>query len=267
MNYFLRRIRLQRALKSLDIHRDVVIERFEELIALGLMGAQDGLLSKAGHRRLLELNALGVFDEDSEFWVWSSVSTRSELTELCNLHQTDKGATTADRAGRPRMPHTYTDVYESLLAGRRQGVRAVLEVGIYKGASLRVWRDYFPHAEIFGADIDRSTFIDEERIHCGWLDQRDAASVRAFLQELHVPEFDVIIDDGLHEFEANRMLFANTFDRLVGGGLYFLEDCTAETREQFCAYLDSESLQFSSYSGFRRGRHKLADNSMIVVTK
>src|ERR1051325_11492314 len=66
------------------------------------------------------------------------------LAWLAAVYGTDKGATM----------HRYVDLYEKYLAPRRRTATAVLEIGVHQGASLRMWRDYFPHAEIVGLDVE-----------------------------------------------------------------------------------------------------------------
>ena len=67
-------------------------------------------------------------------------------------------------------PHNYTDFYHKVLAEKIQSTKKVFECGIgtnnpklvsnmgvdgIPGASLRMWRDYIPNAQIYGADIDQ----------------------------------------------------------------------------------------------------------------
>ncbi len=78
---------------------------------------------------------------------------------------------------------------------------------------------------------------------------------------------NVIIDDGLHEFEANQTLLESTFDLLSDDGLYIVEDCTLETLNRFEDYLSGRQFVFSAYSGFRTDGHKLADNSLLVIER
>ena len=46
------------------------------------------------------------------------------------------------------------------------------------GASLRVWRDYFPNAIIYGADIDKDILFAEERIKTFYIDQLDPVAIK-----------------------------------------------------------------------------------------
>jgi hypothetical protein len=93
------------------------------------------------------------------------------------------------------------------------------------GASLRAWRDFFPNAEIFGADIDRGILFQEDRIKTYYCDQGSPNDIKTLwdtpeLQE----EFDIIIEDGLHEVEHNVIFFENSIHKLKVGGVYIIED-------------------------------------------
>ena len=65
------------------------------------------------------------------------------------------------------------------------------------GASLRVWRDYFPGANIFGADIDQDILFSENRVETFYLDQTSKESIDAMWRAIKISDFDLIIDDGL----------------------------------------------------------------------
>ena len=160
--------------------------------------------------------------------------SESNLTPLCymmNRRGSDKGI------GR----HNYTVEYYKLFNERRLDVKAVFEMGIgttdtglvsnmgeegSPGASLRGWRDFFPNAIIHGADIDTRILINEERIETHYVDQRDEASILAMwnLETLRDLSFDIILDDGLHEVEANFKLLINSYHMLNHDGVYIIED-------------------------------------------
>lgn len=61
-----------------------------------------------------------------------------ELSQLAIKHGTDK-------------LKWYTSFYHELLKDRR-AAQKVMELGIGTGASLRMWREYFPEAQIYGLD-------------------------------------------------------------------------------------------------------------------
>ena len=48
---------------------------------------------------------------------------------------------------------TYCDIYEKYFNERRHKVTKFI-IGVKDGASLRMWKEYFPNAMIYGVDID-----------------------------------------------------------------------------------------------------------------
>ena len=92
------------------------------------------------------------------------------------------------------------------------------------GASLRVWRDYFSNAEIFGADIDKSILFSDNRIQTFYVDQLNNIKIKNMWKSINRNNFDLIIDDGLHDYEAAKTFFLASYDRLKEGGIYVIED-------------------------------------------
>lgn len=130
--------------------------------------------------------------------------------------------------------HDYTPFYDQLLRDRT--VKRVLEIGIgnvacmshlkeYKpGASLRMWRDYFLGASIWGVDNDPGVFFQESPIHTMHCDQSDEASLVRVADTLG-GKFDLVLDDGSHQLE-HQALTANTLipKLLSPTGVYVIED-------------------------------------------
>ena len=125
--------------------------------------------------------------------------------------------------------------YHALMYFRRYEIRDVLEIGIgamcsmhgyaaahYRpGGSLRAWRDWLPHASVLGLDIREETLFQEERIDTRVCDSTDTQAVHAALGK---QTFDLIIDDGAHEHEAQLATLANCYPHLRPNGLYVIED-------------------------------------------
>jgi hypothetical protein len=140
-----------------------------------------------------------------------------EDTFLCRLaleHGTDK---------MPRWGHAYTPYYHSLFADRRYLVRKVLEIGIDVGASLRMWRDYFPKADIYALDCDRTKLIDESRIRSRLCDQGNAFHLQEAIQWLG-RDFDLILDDGSHQPEHQVLTAILLMPLLAPDVVYIIED-------------------------------------------
>ena len=142
--------------------------------------------------------------------------------------------------------HNYTVLYDSLFSRFRNEELALFELGLgtnkigapssmgsegKPGASLRGWRAYFPHALIYGADIDGDILFQEDHIRTFWTDQREPRANRALWKNLGDIRFDIIIDDGLHEASANICFFMEFIGKLKKGGIYFIEDVTPNDAE------------------------------------
>lgn len=169
-----------------------------------------------------------------------SLAVAMSLTEIANEEATDKGT----RGPLAPRGHNYTDIYDCYLAGLRDQPITLLEIGLgvqgpnptdvwlggrnpHGGASMRMWYRYFPQARILGIDINPATFLDNERVRTGVVDQGDPAELRAFLQELGVERVDVVVDDGSHRADHQQISFSALFPYLAPKGLYFIEDLMA----------------------------------------
>jgi hypothetical protein len=141
----------------------------------------------------------------------------------------------------PRIRHTYTPVYDKLLRDKK--VTNFLEIGIGNvplmgfcgpeyspGASLRMWRDYFPEATIYGCDIESSVLFEEDRIKTFWVDQSSTKELETCVPDI---QYDVILDDGSHIFEHMKTSFDALWPRVAPGGLYIIEDTNTSMFEDF----------------------------------
>jgi hypothetical protein len=115
-------------------------------------------------------------------------------------------------------------VFECGLGTNNPDFQSNMTVDGMPGASLRVWRDYFKNAQIYGADIDKDILFQEDRIKTYYVDQLNTPSIGTMWKEIVVQNFDIIIDDGLHTVDANINLFINSFDKLKKNGIYIIED-------------------------------------------
>jgi len=150
------------------------------------------------------------------------------------------------KTGRVHKWLHYLPVYESVI-DRSRPIR-MLEIGVFHGGSLRMWREYLhPQSVIVGIDIDPNCkqFEDpENNVHVRIGGQQDAT----FLQEVNSEfgPFDVILDDGSHMtshmVESFRSLFASA---LAERGVYIAEDAHSN---YWKSYRDS-SMSFVDFIG------------------
>ncbi len=139
----------------------------------------------------------------------------SSLSQLARKYDTDKHPGYRGRGG--DVYHSYVPFYEELLHGRQ--IRKLLEIGIFEGASLRMWRDWLPEAEIYGVDIDPARVFQDSRIHCEALHAGCANDIQAYA-ERNGP-WDVVIDDGSHQL-VDQITSARVL--LPVSKLYVIED-------------------------------------------
>lgn len=155
--------------------------------------------------------------------------------------------------------HNYSRVYHAFFDGLRSSSFAIFELGMgttnpdiksnmgpsgRPGASLRGWSRYFINAEIYGADIDPEIVggpHDSERITTAWVDQTNPQTI-ASLWERFPTEFEIMIDDGLHEGQANVTFLENSHHKLSQTGVWIIEDITpgdvqylSSALQKFCA--------------------------------
>lgn len=119
----------------------------------------------------------------------------------------------------------YFPVYSEHFERFRGRPVKILEIGVYRGGSLDMWRWYFgPEATIIGVDIDeraREVSQPEHVVEIG--DQTDPEFLRS-LSEKYGP-FDIVIDDGGHEMVQQIVTAETMFPLLAEGGMLLTEDC------------------------------------------
>lgn len=146
-------------------------------------------------------------------------SIMETLDEMALRHHTDKASS----------HHCYARIYEQYLSSWRDKEFIMLEIGVASGASIRLWREYFPKAKIYGIDIDKNCAGDG--IFIG--SQTDAAFLNDLLNKIGKP--DIIIDDGSHYAPDVIFTFKELFPKMANKGLYFVEDF-------HCAYCPTYGL-------------------------
>jgi SAM-dependent methyltransferase len=125
----------------------------------------------------------------------------------------------------------YFQIYRKVFESRRGKPLRILEIGVYRGASLALWRKYFSHPDSFvlGIDIDPSCVqyaVPSEHIEVRIGSQSDENFLMGLVAEFG--PFDIIIDDGSHRTAHQIQSFSYLFDRgLKAGGVYLVEDLHA----------------------------------------
>lgn len=120
--------------------------------------------------------------------------------------------------------HNYLDFYQEQLPDRDFSGR-LLEIGVMDGLSMKMWREYYPNAEIVGIDIkDMSHMYNSdwqvpESVKLIEVNGTVEKPVRA------LGNFDIIIDDGSHFMHDQQRSFELLYySQLNKGGIYIIED-------------------------------------------
>jgi hypothetical protein len=135
----------------------------------------------------------------------------------------------AESEGIHKWAH-YLPIYETAFAPYKDRPIRMLEIGVSKGGSLKMWRQYLhPDSVIVGIDIDPACaqYDDPDYgIHVRIGGQQDVPFLQSIVDE--VGRFDIIVDDGSHLsshiIDTFKFLFPNA---LADGGLYLVEDLHA----------------------------------------
>jgi limonene-1,2-epoxide hydrolase len=127
----------------------------------------------------------------------------------------------------------YFDVYERHLSQYRGKSINLLEIGVSKGGSLEMWRDYLgPDAKIYGVDIDpECKKFENEQISIMIGSQSD----RSFLKDIaqKIPTIDILIDDGGHTMDQQITTFQELYPHINERGVYICEDLHTSYWKEF----------------------------------
>lgn len=159
-------------------------------------------------------------------------------TTLCKLaikYGTDKC---------PQLKHSYTPFYYQMLKGKRWKIKKVVEIGIgffpgmpektiifdpglkrqyHRGASLYMWRDFLPNAQIIGADYRPETLFEDDRIKTFLCDEKKQEDIIELIKNTG-SDIDLFIDDGNHLLKHQLFLCKTVMPLLNKDVTYIIED-------------------------------------------
>ena len=129
--------------------------------------------------------------------------------------------------------HHYFEIYHRHFMPFRGRSPVVVEIGVYHGGSLEMWREYFgAGARIVGIDIDpRCRGFEDESISVLLGDQAD----RGFLADVRerLPRIDIVIDDGGHTMRQQITTFEELYPHIQPHGVYLCEDLHTSLMPEF----------------------------------
>lgn len=166
------------------------------------------------------------------------------LCEIMQKYGSDKGGKNIRKTH-----HNYTTFYYSIFKNFRDRHFRIFELGLGSnnvnipsnmgkngkpGASLYGWEEFFPNAKVYGADIDSNILFETDRIKTYYCDQTNPKVISDMWQIKELSGlFDIIIEDGLHEYNANVCFFENSIHKLNANGYFIIEDINLHTLNLF----------------------------------
>ena len=142
--------------------------------------------------------------------------------------------------------HHYIPIYEKQLKKFKGRDIRFLEIGVYKGGSLEMWRKYLgSEADIYGIDIDKSCLEfsgKHGQVRIGSQDDKDF--LLSVISEMG--GLDIVIDDGSHDMKHVHQTLQILFPLMNDGGVYIVEDLHTAFWRRFNGGFDSKHNFFST---------------------
>jgi hypothetical protein len=135
--------------------------------------------------------------------------------------------------------------YERHFSEFRDSDIEILEIGVFNGSSLELWKQYFPKAKFIGVDIlpaCKQLADDRVSIEIG---SQDDSEFLLGLTEKYSPS--IIIDDGSHLAHHVKFSFEKLFPSLPPGGLYVIEDMFVHLKPRPNAWLGETEISPPDY--------------------
>jgi glycosyltransferase involved in cell wall biosynthesis/GT2 family glycosyltransferase len=199
--------------------------------------AHERMIQWKGYRRLVIAHVLGIkkvplvcyYDKRTAATMDPDVNVRKLRPLPANAIQkicTEQFAQHGERATDKHWVHRYSRLYDRHFHEMETRTKALLELGIARGASLAIWREYFRRARIVGVDNDSKgrwkRFADglaNTEIMIG--DETDEDFMGSVAQN---GPYDIIIDDASHEPKHQAAAFEALWPSLSQYGFYVIED-------------------------------------------
>ncbi|MBD1378990.1 polyamine aminopropyltransferase [Metabacillus arenae] len=160
--------------------------------------------------------------------------------------------------------HNYLSTYEYFLNSYRNKRAVLMEIGGGVGASIKMWEEYFPKSKIICVDINpdvKKYESDRISVEIGDISSKE---VIKRLQAKY-PKVDILIDDGSHRWDHQRIAFENLFKIVSPGGYYIVEDLHSSYEPNFSGL---DSLPFIEYLKNRIDFHNLrGENGSNYIKK
>lgn len=130
--------------------------------------------------------------------------------------------------------HNYCKNYEKYLPFDRLSNLTILEIGVYHGESINMWKQFYPYSKVIGIDIVESCISMTNPNNNIFIEigSQDDIQFLKRISKIHGP-YDLIIDDGSHQNHHVLTSFNALFDYIKPGGVYVIEDSVTSYWDEF----------------------------------
>ena len=202
------------------------------------------------------------------------------LCEIMGRYGSDKGSINIESSH-----HNYTTFYYNIFKDLRDTQLRIFELGLgtnnlnipshmgpegKPGASHFGWSEFFHNSHIFGADIDSNILFNTDKIKTFYCDQTNPEIIKNMWNEPSLQDnFDIIIEDGLHTFNANVCFFENSIHKLKPNGYFIIEDIHNYEDDLFKNKMKEWEDKYigHSFTLLKIPSHNTSDNTLLVVFK
>jgi hypothetical protein len=153
------------------------------------------------------------------------------LEQISANYKSDKGS----------VYHDYLKIYETYFSKYRTTLTNFLEIGLWQGDSIKMWRDYFEVGNLVGADILDLSYINLPNTQIHICDQSDRDQLENLAKKTY-SEFDIIIDDGGHMMHQQQITLGTMFKYLKSGGVFVIEDLHTSGNPAYTRIGDTDTL-------------------------
>jgi hypothetical protein len=133
----------------------------------------------------------------------------------------------------------YFEIYDFYFSRFRNKDIKLLEIGVDRGGSLQMWKEYFgKEAKIYAIDANPKVFFEEDQVSISIGSQQDRVFLKDFVKTNGT--FDIIIDDGGHRMNQMIISLEELYPALNDNGIYLIEDVHCSYYERFGGGLKKE---------------------------
>ena len=203
---------------------------------------------------------------------------QSDLCKIGKKYETDKSPHNL-----VKHRHPYTAVYDLIFSPFRRKKINICEIGIFYNSSIKMWREYFKEALIFGFDsepnlIRKAQKDSLENVFYLLMDVKKTDSIQNNFDNLDKLgiNFDILIDDSTHSFDDQIRIIKNTTKYINTGGIVVIEDIPQKNpdfnkekfEDELKGYLKYfDSLKFLNCDNINRFSSFHKNDRLLILTR